>query len=141
MGRDETWHLWKERQWGTIEARGGERRHILELGESLTRKGKGLHKSVTGVVAEDKLEVLDSCVVAWCRGGLRGRALVEELRRVKIRGCSVMRISGAMVLLMFATTKECQTLLDTSDLDQWFARIVAWSAEVSWTVALFGFQV
>ncbi|KAL4308114.1 hypothetical protein GQ457_01G007440 [Hibiscus cannabinus] len=57
------------------------------------------------VVAEDKLEVLDSCAVAWCKEGLRGRALVEELQRAEIRGCSVMRIFG-------------------------FARIVAWSPEV-----------
>ncbi|KAK8628498.1 hypothetical protein V6N13_009086 [Hibiscus sabdariffa] len=90
----------------------------------------GLHKSVTGVVAEDKLEVLDSFAVAWCKEGLRGRALVEELRRAEIRGGSVMRISGAMVLLMFVTTEERQALLDRYDLDRWFARIVAWSPEV-----------
>ncbi|KAK8627898.1 hypothetical protein V6N13_135495 [Hibiscus sabdariffa] len=79
-GRDETWHLRKERQWGTIEVGGEERRHLLDSGESVTGKVRnGLHKSVTGVVAEDKLEVLDSCAVAWCKEGLRGRALVEEL--------------------------------------------------------------
>ncbi|KAL4378318.1 hypothetical protein GQ457_02G016770 [Hibiscus cannabinus] len=130
-GQDETWHLRKERQWGTIEVGGEERRHVLDSGESVTGKVRnGLHKSVTGVVAEDKLEVLDSCAVAWCKEGLRGRALVEELRRAKIRGCSVMRISGAMVLLMFVTTEERQALLDRYDLDRWFARIVAWSPEV-----------
>ncbi|KAL4278235.1 hypothetical protein GQ457_03G021170 [Hibiscus cannabinus] len=130
-GREEMWHLRKERQWGTIEVGGEERRHVLDLGESVTGKGRnGLHKSVTGVVAEDKLEVLDSCAVAWCKEGLRGRALVEELRRAEIRGCSVMRISGAMVLLMFVTTEERQALLDRYDLDRWFARIVAWSPEV-----------
>ncbi|KAL4271658.1 hypothetical protein GQ457_13G012480 [Hibiscus cannabinus] len=130
-GRDETWHLRKERQRGTIEVGGEERRHVLDSGESVTRKVRnGLHKSVTGVVAEDKPEVMDSCAVAWCKEGLRGRALVEELRRAEIRGCSVMRISGAMVLLMFVTTEERQALLDRYDLDQWFARIVAWSPEV-----------
>ncbi|KAL4348267.1 hypothetical protein GQ457_17G011890 [Hibiscus cannabinus] len=41
-----------------------------------------------------------------------------------------MRIFGAMVLLMFVTTEERQTLLDRYDLDRWFARIVAWSPEV-----------
>ncbi|KAK8690573.1 hypothetical protein V6N13_074105 [Hibiscus sabdariffa] len=127
---DEMWHLRKERQRGTIEARGGERRHILESGESMTGKGNRLHKSVTRVVAEDKMEVLNSCVVAWCKGGLRGRALVKELRRAKVRGCLMMRISGAIVLLMFATTDERQALLDRFDLDRWFARIVAWSLEV-----------
>ncbi|KAL4353219.1 hypothetical protein GQ457_06G009120 [Hibiscus cannabinus] len=127
-GRDETWHLRKERQRGTIEVGGEERRHVLDSGESVTGKGRnGLHKSFTGVVAEDKLEVLDSCAVAWCKEGLRGRALVEELRRAEICGCSVMRISGAMVLLMFVTTEERQALLDRYDLDRWFARIVAWS--------------
>ncbi|KAK8625849.1 hypothetical protein V6N13_057006 [Hibiscus sabdariffa] len=130
-GRDETWHLRKERQRGTIEVGGEERRHVLDSGESVTGKVRnGLHKSVTRVVAEDKLEVLDSCAVAWCKEGLRGRALVEELRRAEIRGCSVMRISGAMVLLMFVTTEERQALLDRYDLDQWFARIVAWSPEM-----------
>ncbi|KAL4311265.1 hypothetical protein GQ457_01G001560 [Hibiscus cannabinus] len=130
-GRDETWHLRKERQRGKIEVGGEERRHVLDSGESVTGKVcNGLHKSVTRVVAEDKLEVLDSCAVAWCKEGLRGRALVEELRRAEIRGCSVMRISGAMVLLMFVTTEELQALLDRYDLDRWFARIVAWSPEV-----------
>ncbi|KAK8699786.1 hypothetical protein V6N13_115864 [Hibiscus sabdariffa] len=133
-GRDKTWHLRKERQQGTIEVGGEERRHVLDSGESVTGKVRnGLHKSVTGVVAEDKLEVLDSCAVAWCKEGLRGRALVEELRRAEIRGCSVMRISGAMVLLMllmFVTTEERQALLDRYDLDRWFARIVAWSPEM-----------
>ncbi|KAK8583268.1 hypothetical protein V6N13_021975 [Hibiscus sabdariffa] len=130
-GRDETWHLRKERQRGTIEVGGEERRHVLDSGESVTGKVRnGLHKSVIGVVAEDKLEVLDSCAVAWCKEGLRGRALVEELRRAEIRGCSVMRISGVMVLLMFVTTEERQALLDRYDLDRWFARIVAWSLEV-----------
>ncbi|KAL4339592.1 hypothetical protein GQ457_08G026730 [Hibiscus cannabinus] len=130
-GWDEMWHLRKERQWGTIEVGGEERRHVLDSGESVTGKVRnGLHKSVTGVVAEDKLEVLDSCAVAWCKEGLRGKAFVEELRRAEIRGCSVMRISGAMVLLMFVTTEERQALLDRYDLDRWFARIVAWSPEV-----------
>ncbi|KAK8690485.1 hypothetical protein V6N13_074018 [Hibiscus sabdariffa] len=130
-GRDETWHLRKERQRGTIEVGGEERRHVLDSGESVTGKVRnGLHKSVTGVVAEDKLEVLDSCAVAWCKEGLHGRALVEELRRAEIRGCSVMRISRAMVLLMFVTTEERQALLDRYDLDRWFARIVAWSPEM-----------
>ncbi|KAK8696937.1 hypothetical protein V6N13_113105 [Hibiscus sabdariffa] len=79
-GRDETWHLRKERQRGTIEVGGEERRHVLDSRESVTGKVRnGLHKSVTGVVAKDKLEVLDSCAVAWCKEGLRGRALVEEL--------------------------------------------------------------
>ncbi|KAK8660210.1 hypothetical protein V6N13_051144 [Hibiscus sabdariffa] len=130
-GRDETWHLRKERQRRTIEVGGEERRHVLDLGESVTGKVRnGLHKSFTGVVAEEKLEVLDSCAVAWCKEGLRGRALVEELRHAEIRGCSVMRISRAMVLLMFVTTEERQALLDRYDLDLWFARIVAWSPEV-----------
>ncbi|KAK8623450.1 hypothetical protein V6N13_118335 [Hibiscus sabdariffa] len=130
-GRDETWHLRKERQRGTIEVGGEERRHVLDSGESVTGKVRnGLHKSVTEVVAEDKLEVLDSCAVAWCKEGLRGRALVEELRHAEIRGCSMMRISGAMVLLMFVTTEERQALLDRYDLDRCFARIVAWSPEM-----------
>ncbi|KAL4352342.1 hypothetical protein GQ457_06G013020 [Hibiscus cannabinus] len=130
-GWDETWHLRKERQRGIIEVGGEERSHVLDSGESVTGKVRnGLHKSVTGVVAEDKLEVLDSCAMAWYKEGVRGRALVEELRRAEICGCSVMRISGAMVLLMFVTTEEHQALLDRYDLDRWFARIVAWSPEV-----------
>ncbi|KAL4280890.1 hypothetical protein GQ457_03G022310 [Hibiscus cannabinus] len=120
----------KEIQWGTIEAGVGEKRHALEWGEPATRKGKRLHRCVTKVVAKNKLEVLDSCVVAWCKWGLCRKALVEELQRAEIRGCSVMRISGAMVLLMFATTEERQALLDRSDLDRWFARIMEWSPEI-----------
>ncbi|KAK8636031.1 hypothetical protein V6N13_004741 [Hibiscus sabdariffa] len=90
----------------------------------------GLHKRVTEVVAEDKQEVLDSCVVAWFKGGLRERALIEELRRAETCGCLVMRIFGAMVLLMFATTKEHQALLDRTDLIRWFARTMSRSPEI-----------
>ncbi|KAK8595422.1 hypothetical protein V6N13_016791 [Hibiscus sabdariffa] len=89
--------------------------------------GKGLHRCVTRVVAEDKLEVLDSCVVAWCKDDLRGRMLVEELWMVKVQGCSVMRISGEMVLLLFATGDERKALLDRTDLDRWFVRTETFS--------------
>ncbi|KAK8708344.1 hypothetical protein V6N13_059386 [Hibiscus sabdariffa] len=80
----------------------------------------GSYRRITGVVAEDKREVLDTCMVAWCKSGFPRRVLIEELRRAEIRGCFVIRISGATVLLMFATMEDRKALLDRNDLDRWF---------------------
>ncbi|KAK8627972.1 hypothetical protein V6N13_063687 [Hibiscus sabdariffa] len=80
-------------------------------------------KHVQGVVAEDKREVLHTCAVAWCRGSLRGKALVEALHSASMKGCSVMRISGDAVLLMFATVEDRQAVLDRPNLEKWMAHI------------------
>ncbi|KAK8708878.1 hypothetical protein V6N13_059914 [Hibiscus sabdariffa] len=126
-GHDESWQWRKEHIWGASDAGVMEQRNILESGESVTGIYKRSYKCVIGVVVEDKREVLDTCVVAWCKGGLRERALVEDLRRADIYGCSVMRILGAFVLLMFAMTEEQQSLLDRTYLDRWFERVMTWA--------------
>ncbi|KAK8617611.1 hypothetical protein V6N13_080521 [Hibiscus sabdariffa] len=110
---------------------------VVESGDSVTRKDLGPYRHVVGVVAKDKVEVLESCVVAlescvvaWCRRGLRGKMLVEELQRASIVGCSVMRAAGDSVVLLFSSSGERRVFLESTDLDQLFARVTVWNPNV-----------
>ncbi|KAK8697824.1 hypothetical protein V6N13_113959 [Hibiscus sabdariffa] len=40
----------------------------------------GVYRRVKGVLDGSKSEVLETCAVAWCKGRLRGEALVKELQ-------------------------------------------------------------
>ncbi|KAK8590340.1 hypothetical protein V6N13_057233 [Hibiscus sabdariffa] len=91
----------------------------------------GVSRRVTGVLDGSKKEVLETCAVAWCKGQLRGEALVKELRRAGFTGCSVMRAAGEVVLLLFVTEEEHQSVLDRSDLDRWFVKVLPWSPDIS----------
>ncbi|KAK8659670.1 hypothetical protein V6N13_029867 [Hibiscus sabdariffa] len=118
-----------------------------ELGED--RKGEGdvtrrvegvsarvrrlIYRQVEKVVDEAKREVLNSCAVAWCTGDIRGAILVAELKQAGFVGCSVMRIAGVVVLLMFTTEDERQAMLERSDLTKWFAKVESWKPEITIT--------
>ncbi|KAK8604730.1 hypothetical protein V6N13_099661 [Hibiscus sabdariffa] len=67
---------------------------------------------VEGVVDEVKRKLLNTCVVAWCKGTLRGAALVAELKMASFLGCSVMRIAGAAFLLIFSNDEDRCAVLD-----------------------------
>ncbi|KAK8672062.1 hypothetical protein V6N13_110438 [Hibiscus sabdariffa] len=90
----------------------------------------GVSRRATGVLDGSKEEVLETCAVAWCKGRLRGEALVKELRRAGSTGCSVMRAAGEVVLLLFVTEEERQSVLDRSDLDRWFVKVLPWSPDI-----------
>ncbi|KAL4353484.1 hypothetical protein GQ457_06G014730 [Hibiscus cannabinus] len=90
----------------------------------------GVYRRVTGVLDGSKKEVLETCVVAWCKERLRGEALVTELRRAGFTGCSVMRAAGDVVLLLFVSAEERQSVLDRSDLDRWFVKVFPWSPDI-----------
>ncbi|KAL4378069.1 hypothetical protein GQ457_02G028390 [Hibiscus cannabinus] len=97
---------------------------------SVSRGHGGVYRRVTGVLDGSKKEVLETCVVAWCKGRLRGEALVTKLRRAGFTGCSVMRAAGDVVLLLFVTAEERQSMLDRSDLDRWFVKVLPWSPDI-----------
>ncbi|KAK8690498.1 hypothetical protein V6N13_074031 [Hibiscus sabdariffa] len=44
-----------------------------------------------------------------------------------------MRIAGAVVLLMFTTVDERQTMLERSDMSKWFVNVEAWRPELTIT--------
>ncbi|KAL4378329.1 hypothetical protein GQ457_02G029540 [Hibiscus cannabinus] len=90
----------------------------------------GVYRRVTGVLDGSKKEVLETCVVAWCKGRLRGEALVTELQRAGFTGCSVMRAAGDVVLMLFVMAEEHQSMLDRSDLDRWFVKVLPWSPDI-----------
>ncbi|KAK8594182.1 hypothetical protein V6N13_125991 [Hibiscus sabdariffa] len=78
-GRDASWKWSKECTEGLDSMGSGRKHRVFESGDSVTGRHFGSHRRAVGVVPKDKVEVLESCVVAWCKGGLRGRVLVEEL--------------------------------------------------------------
>ncbi|KAL4361103.1 hypothetical protein GQ457_04G021180 [Hibiscus cannabinus] len=90
----------------------------------------GVYRRVTGVLDGSKKEVLETCAVAWCKGRLRGEALVTELRRAGFTGWSVMRAAGDVVLLLFVTAEERQSMPDRLDLDRWFVKVLPWSPNI-----------
>ncbi|KAK8661557.1 hypothetical protein V6N13_091156 [Hibiscus sabdariffa] len=119
--RDTSWRRCSE--WTSRDQRQGSN-HSVSGGPG------GVSRRVIGVLDESKKEVLETCVVAWCKGRLRGEALVKELRRAGFTGCSVMRAAGEVVLLLFVTEEERQSVLDRSDLDRWFVKVLPWSPDI-----------
>ncbi|KAK8661556.1 hypothetical protein V6N13_091155 [Hibiscus sabdariffa] len=127
--RDESWRWCKERT-ARVDRTGSRKKYkVLESGDLVTGRNLRPYRRAVGVVAKEKVEVFESCVVAWCKRGLRGKVLVEELQRASIVGCSLMRAAGDSVVLMFSSTEERWVFLDRIDLDQWFARVTVWNPE------------
>ncbi|KAK8626236.1 hypothetical protein V6N13_133887 [Hibiscus sabdariffa] len=127
---DESWRWRKERTVGVDPT--GSRKKYKAVESVHSRMGRHLrsYRCAVGVVAKDKVEVLESCVVAWGKGGHRRRVFVEELQRASIVGCSVMRAAGDSVLLLFSSSDNRRVFLDMSDLDQWFDRVTVWKPEL-----------
>ncbi|KAK8595396.1 hypothetical protein V6N13_016769 [Hibiscus sabdariffa] len=125
------WQRWRKERIARADPSGSQKKDkVVESGDSVTGKDLRPYRRVVGVVAKDKVEVLESCVVAWCRRGLCGKMLVEELHRASIVGCSVMRAVGDSVVLMFSSSDERRVFLERTDLDQWFARVTVWNPDV-----------
>ncbi|KAL4271528.1 hypothetical protein GQ457_13G014790 [Hibiscus cannabinus] len=106
----------------------------------------GVYGRVTRVLDGSKSEVLETCAVAWCKGRLRGEALVKELQQVGFTGCSVMQAASEVVLLLFVTEEERKMVLDWSDLDKWFVKVLPWSSDIGFDtrsvwVSVFGVPV
>ncbi|KAK8694492.1 hypothetical protein V6N13_072042 [Hibiscus sabdariffa] len=104
-----------------------------ESKESVHGVRRSIYRQVEGVVDEAKREVLNSCTVSWCTGDIRGASLVAEIKQAGFVGCSVMRIAGAVVLLMFTNEDERHAMLERSDLKKWFAEVEAWRPEITIT--------
>ncbi|KAK8690134.1 hypothetical protein V6N13_088835 [Hibiscus sabdariffa] len=96
-GGDESWQWRKERKQGNREARAEEQEHGLESWESVTGKRMGSHRHITGVVAEDKRELLDTCVVVWCKSIFHGRVLIEELWLERIEEMVEVTCKGSII--------------------------------------------
>ncbi|KAK8661554.1 hypothetical protein V6N13_091153 [Hibiscus sabdariffa] len=127
--RDESWR-WRKERTARVDQTGSRKKYkVLESGDLVTGRNLRPYRRAVGVVAKEKVEVFESCVVAWCKRGLRGKVLVEELQRASIVGCSVMRAAGDSVVLMFSSMEERRMFLDRIDLDQWFARVTVWNPE------------
>ncbi|KAK8625966.1 hypothetical protein V6N13_133623 [Hibiscus sabdariffa] len=97
--RDVSWKWRSERMYG--EKQQGSN-------QSTTGSRIWVFRRVMGVQDEAKGELLESCVVAWCKGSLRGEALATKLHMTGFKGCSVMWAAGDLVLLLFTTLEEHQ---------------------------------
>ncbi|KAK8681367.1 hypothetical protein V6N13_053771 [Hibiscus sabdariffa] len=108
----------------------------LRVGSKLESKGsvngdrRTRYRQVAGVEDEEKRAVLQSCAMAWCKGSLREASLVTEFKHAGVMDCSIMRIAGAMFLLMFVNEEERRLVLERTDLDRWFTRVEAWQPEL-----------
>ncbi|KAK8571046.1 hypothetical protein V6N13_025604 [Hibiscus sabdariffa] len=101
-----------------------------ESKESVNGGRRLAYRQVVRVEDEAKREVLISCAVAWCKGSLRGANLVVELNQACLFVCSIMRISGAVFLMMFSNEEDQRKVLERPDLDQWFEKVEAWKPEL-----------
>ncbi|KAK8701646.1 hypothetical protein V6N13_020029 [Hibiscus sabdariffa] len=109
--------------WGKASQQVGSR-------ESVTGGHRAMLWKVEGMEDEAKCEVLKTCAIAWCKGSLRGLDLTVELNRVGFHGCSVMRIAGATLLLMFSNEEDMRAILARPDLTQWFMKVEVWEPDI-----------
>ncbi|KAK8677004.1 hypothetical protein V6N13_142561 [Hibiscus sabdariffa] len=73
---------------------------VMNLKDSVTGRVDSLYRQVVGVLDEIKCVVLDTCVVECCKGSLRGASLVAKLREAGLQGCSMMRVSRSIDIVI-----------------------------------------
>ncbi|KAK8602882.1 hypothetical protein V6N13_085084 [Hibiscus sabdariffa] len=78
---------------------------------------------VEGIIDEDKVAILKSCVVGFSRKPGMITDLAREFRKVGIEGLSVMRIVGSLILLMFDDDMKRRKVMESNCLDKWLERI------------------
>ncbi|KAK8690486.1 hypothetical protein V6N13_074019 [Hibiscus sabdariffa] len=101
-----------------------------ESKESVNGSRRSAYRQVVGVEDEAKREVLSSCMVAWCKGSLRGENLAVELDQAGLVINSMMRVAGAVFLMRFTDEEDHGQVLGRPDLDRWFVKVEAWKSDL-----------
>ncbi|KAK9004444.1 hypothetical protein V6N11_002244 [Hibiscus sabdariffa] len=84
-------------------------------------------KRVVIVADEEKLDILRKCVIGFCRRTYSMLDLAKEFCAAGLEGFTIMRISRAMVLIMFHDLDSRKCLLGENVLDLWLENVSDWS--------------
>ncbi|KAK8506679.1 hypothetical protein V6N12_038498 [Hibiscus sabdariffa] len=86
-------------------------------------------RQVQWVIAGDNREVLDRCVIGWCKSPISNADLTRALRSDDIVLLQVMRLFGDRVLLIFDDADVRSKMLASDILSKLFDRFVEWNEE------------
>ncbi|KAE8658389.1 hypothetical protein F3Y22_tig00116971pilonHSYRG00342 [Hibiscus syriacus] len=87
------------------------------------------HYKVEGVIDEEKLQVLNYCLVGWCKNFIKISHLARQMHAKGLTGFSLMRAAGNAVLMIFEDSASLRSVKsDKSEtLVEWFSIVEAWS--------------
>ncbi|KAK8556504.1 hypothetical protein V6N12_002903 [Hibiscus sabdariffa] len=89
-------------------------------------------RSVVGIMDDEKMSVLETCVIGWVKETTSIRVLAQEMAVGGLQGFKLMWIVGSMVLLSFSNVELCGSLLESKDVwSAWFGRLEVWSPTVA----------
>ncbi|KAE8712470.1 White-brown complex protein 11 [Hibiscus syriacus] len=87
------------------------------------------HYKVEGVIDEEKLQVLNYCLVGWCKNFIKISHLTRQMHAKGLTGFSLMRAAGNAVLMIFEDSASLRSVKNdkSETLAEWFSIIEAWS--------------
>ncbi|KAE8664851.1 CCDC124 protein [Hibiscus syriacus] len=85
--------------------------------------------TVIGVVDEAKLQVLDNCLMGWCKNYTKIGDLASQMQDKGLNGFSLMRAAGNVVLMIFEDSALLRRVKNeqSENLAEWFSRVEPWS--------------
>ncbi|KAE8707218.1 hypothetical protein F3Y22_tig00110386pilonHSYRG00060 [Hibiscus syriacus] len=96
---------------------------------------------VEGAVDEDKLQVLNNCLVGWCKNFIKIGNLANQIQAKGLAGFTLMRAAGNVVLMVFEDSDLLRSVKEDKleTLAEWFSKVETWSDSLvveSWRVWL-----
>ncbi|KAE8663904.1 hypothetical protein F3Y22_tig00112864pilonHSYRG00154 [Hibiscus syriacus] len=87
------------------------------------------HYKVEGVIDKEKLQVLNYCLVGWCKNFIKISHLARQMHAKGLTGFSLMRVAGNAVLMIFEDSASLRSVKNdkSETLAEWFSIIEAWS--------------
>ncbi|KAE8729357.1 hypothetical protein F3Y22_tig00003721pilonHSYRG00352 [Hibiscus syriacus] len=87
------------------------------------------HCEVEGAVDEDKLQVLNNCLVGWCKNFIKIGNLANQIQAKGLAGFTLMRAAGNVVLMVFEDSDLLRSVKEDKleTLAEWFSRVETWS--------------
>ncbi|KAK8507678.1 hypothetical protein V6N12_067011 [Hibiscus sabdariffa] len=79
--------------------------------------GRRQGRRVEGVIAEEKVAVMETCAVGWVKEVVSIRVLAKEIATAGLDGFEVMWVVGSMVLLAFLDADSRQCLLSQEEAE------------------------
>ncbi|KAE8701768.1 hypothetical protein F3Y22_tig00110505pilonHSYRG00103 [Hibiscus syriacus] len=100
--------------------------HLKPERENVTRNNL---YTVNGVIDEAKLQVLDNCLIGWCKNYTKIGDLASQMQDKGLNGFSLMRAAGNVVLMIFEDSDTLRRVKNekSETLAGWFSRVKVWS--------------